>query len=180
MPGAFLQLGRVGLDAASGIDVDATGREMAGLRQLLAERVPRRRAGKDLRQLDAFLNDIEIGDTVAMPIEGGPALLVGRSPVAIRSAGTAAAPVPATNGRCDGTHVSHAARLTHRRPSRIPGLCSPYVWQATPEPVGPAPSGAGGGHLSEATGLEVLDRLDDFGLGVHHEWPVPDQRLADR
>jgi hypothetical protein len=75
--GAFLELGRVGLDASCGIDVDANGRDLAGLRQLLAERAPRRRTGKDLRQLDAFINDIEIGDSVAIPIEGGDALLVG-------------------------------------------------------------------------------------------------------
>ncbi len=75
--GAFLELGRVGLDAASGIDADATGRDTAGLRQLLFERAPRRRPGKALRQLDAFLNDIEIGDDVATPMEGGRALLVG-------------------------------------------------------------------------------------------------------
>src|SRR3954447_20411085 len=33
---------------------------------------------------------------------------------------------------------------------------------------------------AETAGLEVLERLDDLELGVHHERPVGDDRLPDR
>jgi hypothetical protein len=69
-------VGVVGLGTQSGVDVDATGlapRELAAL----ARELTGRRPAKDLRQLSAFLDDLEQGDPVAVPIERGAALLVG-------------------------------------------------------------------------------------------------------
>lgn len=75
--GAFLDEGVVGLDAACGVDVDATGFDAAGLREVLRERAPGRRPGKHLRQLTVFLDEVADGDAVAVPVEGGSALLLG-------------------------------------------------------------------------------------------------------
>ncbi|MGZ4509709.1 MAG: MSMEG_6728 family protein [Blastococcus sp.] len=74
--GACLAAGVVGLGTESGIDVDATGLGPAELRALAFELSGRRRA-KSLRQLSAFLDEMAPGDRVAVPVEGGAALLVG-------------------------------------------------------------------------------------------------------
>ncbi|MGZ6777325.1 MAG: MSMEG_6728 family protein, partial [Blastococcus sp.] len=74
-PGACLAAGVVGLGTESGIDVDATGLGPAELRALAFELSGRRRA-KSLRQLSAFLDEMAPGDRVAVPVEGGAALLV--------------------------------------------------------------------------------------------------------
>lgn len=75
--GVFLEQGLVGLGTTSGVDADASGRDAAALRQLLAERAPKRRPGRDLRQLETFLSDVKPGDQVGVPVEGGRTLLVG-------------------------------------------------------------------------------------------------------
>ncbi|WP_432523117.1 MSMEG_6728 family protein [Kineococcus sp. SYSU DK006] len=76
--GEFLTDGVVGLGTESGIDVDVRlAGEGATLRQLLKEVRPGRRPGKDLRVLDTFVNELEPGDEVALPIEGERALLLG-------------------------------------------------------------------------------------------------------
>ncbi|WP_029430905.1 MSMEG_6728 family protein [Blastococcus sp. URHD0036] len=74
--GACLAAGVVGLGTQSGIDVDATGLEPAELRALSKELTGRRPA-KDLRQLSAFLDEIQPGDLVGLPIEHGAGLLLG-------------------------------------------------------------------------------------------------------
>jgi hypothetical protein len=74
--GACLAAGVVGLGTQSGIDVDATGLSPVELR-LLAKELSGRRPAKDLRQLSAFLDEVAIGDRVALLIEGGTALLLG-------------------------------------------------------------------------------------------------------
>ncbi|MGZ4539155.1 MAG: MSMEG_6728 family protein [Blastococcus sp.] len=74
--GVCLAAGVVGLGTESGIDVDATGLGPAELRALAFELSGRRRA-KSLRQLSAFLDEMAPGDRVAVPVEGGAALLVG-------------------------------------------------------------------------------------------------------
>jgi hypothetical protein len=74
--GACLAAGVVGLGTHSGIDVDATGLTPAELRALSKE-LSGRRPAKDLRQLSAFLDEVRAGDTVALPIERGAALLLG-------------------------------------------------------------------------------------------------------
>ncbi|SDQ18767.1 MSMEG_6728 family protein [Quadrisphaera sp. DSM 44207] len=79
--GVFVGDGLVGLDASSGVDVDASGRDGAGLRALLAERSAergeKRRPGKALRQLQVLLGEVAPGDEVAVPVQGGRALLLG-------------------------------------------------------------------------------------------------------
>ena len=74
--GACLAAGIDGLGTQSGVDVDATGLSPTELR-LLAKELSGRRPAKDLRQLSAFLDEVAIGDRVALPIEGGSALLLG-------------------------------------------------------------------------------------------------------
>src|SRR5215210_6341749 len=74
--GACLAAGVVGLGTQSGIDVDATGLTPAELRTLSKE-LSGRRPAKDLRQLSAFLDEIDPGDPVALPIEHGAGLLLG-------------------------------------------------------------------------------------------------------
>ena len=74
--GACLAAGVVGLGVQSGIDVDATGLTPAELRALSKELTGRRPA-KDLRQLSAFLDELEPGDRVALPVEMGAGLLLG-------------------------------------------------------------------------------------------------------
>ncbi|GAA4962374.1 MSMEG_6728 family protein [Kineococcus glutinatus] len=73
----FLTEGVVGLGDSCGIDVDAGGLDLPGLRALLKERAPGRRPGKELRQLAAFLHELAPGDEVGVPIEGERALLLG-------------------------------------------------------------------------------------------------------
>jgi hypothetical protein len=74
--GACLAAGVVGLGTQSGIDVDATGLEPAELRALSKELTGRRPA-KDLRQLSTFLDEVEPGDPVGLPVEHGAGLLLG-------------------------------------------------------------------------------------------------------
>jgi len=74
--GVCLAAGVVGLGTESGVDVDATGLGPAELRTLGFELSGRRRA-KSVRQLSAFLDEMAPGDRVAVPVEGGAALLIG-------------------------------------------------------------------------------------------------------
>ncbi|GAB7191866.1 hypothetical protein NUM3379_25740 [Kineococcus sp. NUM-3379] len=73
----FLVEGVVGLGDGSGVDSDASGLDAEGLRALLREREPKRRPGKELRQLATFVQELAPGDEVAVPIEGEQALLLG-------------------------------------------------------------------------------------------------------
>jgi len=75
--GACLAAGIIGLGTQSGIDVDATGLTPAEL-PALARELSGRRPAKDLRQLSAFLDELRPGDAVALPIEQGAGLLLGR------------------------------------------------------------------------------------------------------
>ena len=74
--GACLMAGVVGLGTQSGIDVDATGLGPAELRAL-AKELSGKRPSKDLRQLSTFLDEMQPGDPVALPIEHGAGLLLG-------------------------------------------------------------------------------------------------------
>jgi hypothetical protein len=74
--GAALATGVVGLGTQSGIDVDATGLSAAELRALSKE-LSGRRPAKDLRQLSSFLDEVEPGDLVGLPVEHGAGLLLG-------------------------------------------------------------------------------------------------------
>ena len=74
--GVCLAAGVVGLGTQSGIDVDATGLTSLELR-LLAKELTGRRPAKDLRQLATFVDEVAVGDPVALPVEDGAALLVG-------------------------------------------------------------------------------------------------------
>lgn len=73
----LLESAAIGLGAQSGIDVDAQDAELSDLHDLLAERSPGRRPGKDLRQLHAFLHEVSPGDLVALLHPGERALTVG-------------------------------------------------------------------------------------------------------
>jgi hypothetical protein len=74
--GACLAAGVIGLGTQSGVDVDATGLSPAELRALAFE-LSGRRPAKSLRQLSAFLDEMQSGDRVAVPIQGGAGLLLG-------------------------------------------------------------------------------------------------------
>jgi hypothetical protein len=74
--GACLAVGVVGLGTQSGVDVDATGLAPAQLRALARE-LSGRRPAKDLRQLSAFLDEVRVGDRVAVPVDRGAGLLLG-------------------------------------------------------------------------------------------------------
>jgi hypothetical protein len=74
--GACLAVGVVGLGTQSGVDVDATGLASAQLRALARE-LSGRRPAKDLRQLSAFLDEVRVGDRVAVPVDRGAGLLLG-------------------------------------------------------------------------------------------------------
>lgn len=67
----------IGLDTASGIDVDASAGHVDDLRVLLKERGPGRRPTKALRVLASFVTDIDVGDEVVVPVPGEPHLLRG-------------------------------------------------------------------------------------------------------
>jgi hypothetical protein len=73
----FLVGGFVALGGQSGIARDVGAVDRSRLRELLAETTPRRRPGKDLRQLEAFVHEMAPGDLVAVPVEGGRSLVVG-------------------------------------------------------------------------------------------------------
>jgi hypothetical protein len=80
--GVLVDRGVVGLDTSSGIDVPADlDPGGAGLRALLAERSGatgvRRRPGKALRQLEALVSEVAVGDEVAVPVQEGRSLLLG-------------------------------------------------------------------------------------------------------
>ena len=75
--GACLAAGVVGLGTQSGIDVDAGGLSPVELRALSKE-ISGRRPAKDLRQLSAFLDEMAPGDPVALPVERGAGLLIGK------------------------------------------------------------------------------------------------------
>jgi hypothetical protein len=72
--GRFLELGVVGFGTASGVDVDATGRELHELRDLVGSRG---RPGRPLLALSRFLQDVQVADEVAVLVQQGRALLVG-------------------------------------------------------------------------------------------------------
>ena len=76
--GVLVGEGVIGLDTRSGVDVAADG---GPLRELLAQRAEetgeRLRPGKALRQLQALLTDVAVGDEVAVPVQGEHALLLG-------------------------------------------------------------------------------------------------------
>ncbi|TFV62026.1 hypothetical protein E4P41_08465 [Geodermatophilus sp. DF01-2] len=74
--GACLAAGVIGLGTQSGIDVDATELSPAELRAL-AKEISGRRPAKDLRQLSAFLDEVQPGDRVGLPVEHGAGLLLG-------------------------------------------------------------------------------------------------------
>ena len=74
--GRFLDLGVVGFGTASGVDVDATGRELDDLRELVGSR-GRRRPPRPLLALARFLTEVEVADEVAVLVQVGRALLVG-------------------------------------------------------------------------------------------------------
>lgn len=73
----FLDDGLIGLDASSGVDVDAQDADDADLVALLRERAPRRRPGKALRQLRALVGEMAPGDAVALLVADEQELVVG-------------------------------------------------------------------------------------------------------
>jgi len=76
--GAFLELGVVGVGSESGVDVDVDGLDLAGMRAVLAEREPRRRAGRELTTLATLVGEIRDGELIGVPVEDGAGLLVGQ------------------------------------------------------------------------------------------------------
>jgi Pyrimidine dimer DNA glycosylase len=76
--GRFVDEGVVALGDSSGLAVDVGAMDGAAMRRALRELQPARRPGKQLRQLETFVRDVRIGDEVAVPIESGKGLLLGR------------------------------------------------------------------------------------------------------
>ena len=73
----LLTSAHIGLGSHSGVDVDAEDADLADLLDLLAERSPGRRPGKDLRQLHAFVQEVSPGDLVGLLHPGERELTVG-------------------------------------------------------------------------------------------------------
>ncbi|MGS0688212.1 MSMEG_6728 family protein [Nakamurella sp. GG22] len=73
--GVFLDEGVVALGSVSGVTVDASGLDLAGLRQLATP--PGRRVTRPLLALSRLLTEINVGDEVAVLIDGGARLLTG-------------------------------------------------------------------------------------------------------
>ena len=91
----------------------------------LAKELSGRRPSKDLRQLSAFLDEMQPGDPVALPIEhgAGPAARRDRRGLPVPGARAAAAPPPgpvgpgrAAVGRPAAGHAAGPARAVLRRP----------------------------------------------------------------
>lgn len=97
--GRFLLDGVVGLGTAAGLEGDLSGARGEDLPALLRAEAPTRRPGKALRQLATFLDDLEEGATVAVPVEDERALLLG----------TVRGPYRFTD---DGTHPVHRRPVT--------------------------------------------------------------------
>jgi hypothetical protein len=103
--GRFLSDGVVGLGTASGIASDVTGLTGADLGAVLKQETPGRRPGKALRQLATLLDDVQEGDEVGVPVEGGRALLLGTVRGGYAHAGDGTAPVHRRPVRWDGGRV---------------------------------------------------------------------------
>jgi hypothetical protein len=73
--GQFLHEGIISTGEGSGIDVDAAGQDLSGLRALLGPTV--RRNSRQLSALARFLTEIDVGDHTAVQIHGGSSLVVG-------------------------------------------------------------------------------------------------------
>ena len=73
--GRFLEEAMIGLGAGSGIEVDATGQDLEGLRRLPGG-TPRR-VNRPMAALARLLTEVHVGDEVAVPIQGGRVLMVG-------------------------------------------------------------------------------------------------------
>jgi hypothetical protein len=73
--GRFLQEGMISVGEGSGVEADATGRDLAGLRQLLSPSV--RRTNRATAALARWVTEVKVGDDVAAQIQGGHALVVG-------------------------------------------------------------------------------------------------------
>ena len=65
----------VGLGTASGVEVDAGDGASDGLRALLKAQDPPRRPNKQTRVLSEFVSDVEVGDTVYVPVPDEPGRL---------------------------------------------------------------------------------------------------------
>lgn len=65
----------VALGTESGIGVDASDGSADGLRALLRAQDPPRRPNKETRVLAEFVSDVEVGDTVVVPLPDDPARL---------------------------------------------------------------------------------------------------------
>lgn len=91
--GRFLSDGVVGLGTGSGVASDVTGLAGADLGPVLRQGAPGRRAGKALRQLATFLDDVRDGDEVGVPVEHGRAVLLGTVRGGYTHSGDGTAPV---------------------------------------------------------------------------------------
>jgi hypothetical protein len=67
----------IGLDAGSGVAVDASGATEGAVVELLREVAPHRRPGKALRQLVFLLHEMRVGDPVALLLDEGTTLRLG-------------------------------------------------------------------------------------------------------
>lgn len=107
--GRFLLDGVVGLGTSAGLEGDLSGARSQDLPVLLRAEAPKRRPGTSLRQLATFLDDLDEGAAVAVPVEDGRALLLGtvRGPYRYSADGTH--PVHRRPVTWDGGRVERAA-----------------------------------------------------------------------
>jgi len=73
--GEFLQQGMISVGEGSGVHVDASGHDLAGLRQLVDPAV--RRTNRPIAALSRFVTEVQVGDEVAVFIQDGRVLVVG-------------------------------------------------------------------------------------------------------
>lgn len=111
----FLADGFVGLDASSGVDVDAADAQDGDLVDLLRERAPRRRPGKALRQLRSLVSAMEPGDPVGLLTPDERELVVG----AIAGEYAFAGPAPGVVHRRPVRWAGRLARSAVRPPALL-------------------------------------------------------------
>jgi len=133
--GAFLELGVVGVGIESGVGVDVDGLDLAGMRAVLAEREPGRRAGRELTALASLVGEVQDGDLVGIPVEDGAGLLVGQVAGGYQlGSGRDDAPVHRRSVAWTGRRWSRAAPCTRAPCSRTRGGSSPSRWRPRHSP----------------------------------------------
>ncbi|GAB3596207.1 hypothetical protein GCM10027446_22700 [Angustibacter peucedani] len=135
----FLAGGYVGLDATSGVDVDAGDADDAELAALLRERAPRRRPGKALRQLRALVGEVQRGDAIGLLAAPEDELVVGE----VAGDYTFAGPAPGVVHRRPVRWAGRLAREAARPPALLQDPRHLFAVPVDPDALATARRGSG-------------------------------------